>query len=75
VPDGWPFYRALAGRPVLVLRGELSDLLSDTVADRMASEIADVEIVTIAGVGHAPDLSEPDAVAAIDRLLQRVLRR
>jgi pimeloyl-ACP methyl ester carboxylesterase len=75
VPDGWPFYRALAGRPVLVLRGELSDLLSDTVADRMASEIADVEIVTIAGVGHAPDLSEPHAVAAIDRFLQRVLRR
>jgi pimeloyl-ACP methyl ester carboxylesterase len=75
VPDGWPYYRALGGRPVLVLRGQYSDLLSDPVAERMAVEIPDVEIVTVPGVGHAPDLDEPEAVAAIDRLLDRVLRR
>lgn len=74
-PDGWPYYKALAGRPVLVLRGEYSDLLSDPVAERMASEIPDVEVVTVPSVGHAPDLSEPEAAAAIDRLLDRVLRR
>jgi len=73
--DGWPFYRALAGRPVLILRGESSDLLSETVLARMASEIPDVEVVTVKGVGHAPDLDEPESVAAIDRLLERVLRR
>ena len=75
VPDGWPFYRALAGRPVLVLRGGNSDLLSDAAAERMATEIQDVEVVTVPGVGHAPDLAEPESVAAIDRLLERVLRR
>jgi pimeloyl-ACP methyl ester carboxylesterase len=75
VPDGWPFYRALGGRPVLVLRGGTSDLLSDAAADRMATEIPDVEVVTVPGVGHAPDLDEPESVAAIDRLLERVLRR
>ena len=75
VPDGWPYYQALSGRPVLVLRGELSDLLSDAAADRMATEISDVEVVTVPDVGHAPDLGEPAAVAAIDRLLERVLRR
>lgn len=74
-PDAWPYYRALGGRPVLVLRGELSDLLPDGAAARMASEIEDVEFVTVPGVGHAPDLSEPTSAAAIDRLLQRVLRR
>ncbi|HET7817052.1 MAG TPA: alpha/beta hydrolase, partial [Sphingomicrobium sp.] len=68
-------YRALAGRPVLILRGEKSDLLSDSVLERMASEIPDVEVVTVPGVGHAPDLDEPEAVAAIDRLLDRVLAR
>lgn len=73
VPDGWPYYKALAGRPVLVLRGELSDLLSDAAAERMATEIADVEVVTVPDVGHAPDLGEPAAAAAIDRLLERVL--
>lgn len=74
-PDGWPFYRALTGRPVLVLRGEYSDLLPDPIAERMASEIPDVEVVTVPGVGHAPDLDEPEAVAAIDRLLDRVLKQ
>ena len=73
VPDGWPYYQALSGRPVLVLRGELSDLLSDAAADRMATEIPGVEVVTVPDVGHAPDLGEPVAVAAIDRLLERVL--
>jgi len=75
VPDGWPYYRALAGRPVLVLRGRKSDLLSDPAAERMATEIPDVEVVTVPNVGHAPDLDEPESVAAIDRLLERVLRR
>ena len=73
LPDGWPFYRALGGRPVLVLRGAMSDLLSDEVAKRMATEIPDVEVVTVPNVGHAPDLDEPESVAAIDRLLNRVL--
>ena len=73
--DVWPFYRALAGRPVLVLRGQNSDLLTDSALRRMAAEIPDVEIVTVPNVGHAPDLSEPESVAAIDRLLDRVLKR
>lgn len=73
LPDGWPFYRALGGRPVLVLRGAMSDLLSDEVAKRMATEIPDVEVVTVPNVGHAPDLDEPESVAAIDRLFDRVL--
>lgn len=75
VPDIWPYYRALAGRPVLVLRGEHSDLLPDAVLQRMATEIPDVEAVTVPGVGHAPDLGEPEVVAAVDRLLERVLKR
>ena len=75
VTDGWPYYRALAGRPVLVLRGASSDLLAVSAAERMATEIPDVEVVTVPNVGHAPDLDEPESVAAIDRLLGRVLRR
>jgi len=75
VSDGWPYYRVLAGRPILVLRGETSDLLSDAAAQRMATEIPDVEVVTVPRVGHAPDLDEPEAIDAIDRLLERVLKR
>ena len=75
VSDGWPYYRVLTGRPILVLRGETSDLLSDAAAQRMATEIPDVEVVTVPRVGHAPDLDEPEAIDAIDRLLERVLKR
>jgi pimeloyl-ACP methyl ester carboxylesterase len=72
--NAWPLFNALAGKPVTVLRGELSDLLSPEVAQRMREAIPGVELVEVPNVGHAPDLEEPEAVAAIDRLLQRVLQ-
>ena len=72
-PDIWPLYQALDGRPVTILRGELSDLLSAEVATRMATALADVELVTVPRVGHAPSLDEPESLAALDRLLARVL--
>jgi len=70
-PDLWPGYRALAGKPVAVVRGELSDLFSDATFERMGKEIEGVDLVTVPRVGHAPLLTEPEAVAAIDRLLAR----
>ncbi len=73
--SAWPYFKALAGRPVTVLRGELTDLLSAQVAERMAREIPDVELVTVPRVGHAPALDEPASLAAIERLLARVLAR
>lgn len=73
--DAWPYFRALAGRPVLLVRGEQSDLLPAAAAEAMRDALPDTELVTVPGVGHAPDLSEPEAVAGIDRLLDRVLRR
>lgn len=75
VADAWPLFRALARRPVLIVRGEHSDLFPKEVAERMRDALPDTELVTVPGVGHAPDLSEPEALAAIDRLLARVLRR
>lgn len=71
-PDLWPAYEALRGIPLLILRGELSDLLTlETVAE-MQRRNPEAEIVTVPGVGHAPLLDEPDAIAAIDRLLAKV---
>ncbi len=69
--DMWPTYRALAGRPVLVLRGEYSDILSPETLQRMGQEIPEAETVTIPRVGHAPSLDEPEARAAIARLLAK----
>ena len=72
--DMWPVMQAFQGIPTLLLRGERSDLLSAASAQRMADGIgATAELVAVPGVGHAPALDEPESVAAIDRLLTRVL--
>ena len=70
--DLWPMFDALAMKPVLVLRGEHSDLLSAAALERMAAHSPNVRTATIPGIGHAPDLSEPEAKAAIDEVLALV---
>ncbi|MFL6742892.1 MAG: alpha/beta fold hydrolase, partial [Sphingomicrobium sp.] len=67
--DMWPFFAALARKPLLVIRGANSDLLSAEALDKMRSAAAAMKSVVVPGVGHAPDLSEPEAVAAIDEFL------
>jgi pimeloyl-ACP methyl ester carboxylesterase len=37
----------------------------------MVAGLSDAELVTVPRVGHAPSLDEPEAVAAIERLLAR----
>lgn len=70
--DMWPIFRALAGRPVLVVRGALSDILSAQTLRRMAREVKGLETVTVPRVGHAPTLEEPAAQRAIAALLAKV---
>jgi pimeloyl-ACP methyl ester carboxylesterase len=67
--DMWPLFMALAQKPLLVVRGAKSDLLSAEALDRMHAAAPAMESVVVPGVGHAPDLSEPEAVAAIDMFL------
>jgi len=68
--DMWPAWQALSGRPLLVLRGAHSDILSDATLARMVELVPGAEAVTIPGVGHAPTLEEPEALEAIARLLE-----
>jgi len=70
--DLWPGYQALAGRPLLLLRGGLSDLLSAHTLAEMQRRIPEAEAITVPRVGHAPTLDEPEAVAAIERMLAKV---
>jgi pimeloyl-ACP methyl ester carboxylesterase len=70
--DMWPAFRGLAGRPLLVVRGELSDILSAATLERMKREIPELESVTLERTGHAPTLEEPAAQEAIAKLLAQV---
>jgi pimeloyl-ACP methyl ester carboxylesterase len=72
--DLWPALDALKDVPVLLLRGERSDLLSADTARQMAARLNQAELVTVPGVGHAPVLDEPVSVEAMDRLLQRTFQ-
>ena len=65
-------FSGLQGIPSLVVRGELSDLLSPATVQRMTAAVEEMEAVTVPGVGHAPTLDEPEAIEGIARLLGRI---
>jgi pimeloyl-ACP methyl ester carboxylesterase len=69
-PDMWPAFEVCGRIPTLLIRGALSDILARETATEMARRFG-VDLAEIAGRGHAPDLSEPDARAAIDAFLAR----
>ena len=71
IPQIWEMFASFMELPVCALRGENSDLLSAATHAKMAAKIPGLDAVTIAGRGHTPLLNEPEAVAAIDRLLAR----
>ena len=72
VPDLWPAFRNLAkGRPLLLVRGATSDLLSPDIAGRMREAAPHMAFVEVPGVGHAPMLDEPAARDAILDFLAR----
>lgn len=73
VPNLWPMFSRLAkGRPVLLVRGERSDLLSEPIAAKMRKRAPKMDFVEVPGVGHAPMLDEPEAKAAIFPFLSEV---
>ncbi len=71
-PDLWPFFTAMHSIPTVVLRGELSDILSAPTLKRMANEHPDLVPVTVPNLGHVPLMREPECKAAIDTLIARV---
>lgn len=69
-PDLWPVFDVLAhGRRLLLVRGALSDLLSQDTADAMAARAQSLTLAEVPDVGHAPALTEPAAHAALMRWL------
>jgi len=69
--DPWAVFTALS-MPCLVLRGELSDILSEEILQRMIKVKPKLEKVVIPNRGHAPLLYEAESLAAIDRFLERI---
>ena len=66
--EAWEAVRGMRC-PVLILRGANSDVLAEATARKMLEIIPASRMVTVPGVGHAPVLTEPEAVQALDSFL------
>ncbi|MDT7838060.1 alpha/beta fold hydrolase [Aquabacterium sp. OR-4] len=64
--DQWPAWDSLE-IPVLVLRGQDSDLLLPEVAEAMRNRGPRAVVVTMPDCGHAPALNTPEQYALVER--------
>ena len=68
-PDLWPYFDALEGIPVGLIRGANSDLLSVATVEKMRSRRPDIAVLNVPDRGHCPFLDEPECIAFIRHLL------
>jgi pimeloyl-ACP methyl ester carboxylesterase len=65
----WFAFASLRGLPMLALRGERSDLLSDATFERMQRDVPNLIRVAVPNRGHPPQLDEPICIDAIEKFL------
>jgi len=68
-PDLWDAFRALQETPTLIVRGAISDLLTAPIIERMRAARPGFDYCEVANVGHAPTLTEDDALPAIRKFI------
>ena len=65
VPAMWPLFDMLEGKPLAVIRGENSDLLSAETVAEMKRRRHDMLTCTLKDRAHVPFLDEPEALETI----------
>ncbi|MBL0123938.1 MAG: alpha/beta hydrolase [Betaproteobacteria bacterium] len=68
-PNLWPLFELAGAKPLLVVRGETSDILSTETLAEMTRRLPHIITQNVSRRGHAPTLSEPEAWSAIDKFL------
>jgi pimeloyl-ACP methyl ester carboxylesterase len=71
-PDLWALFGGLAHLPLLLVRGEASDILLPATVTRMQAVRPDMLLATLPGIGHAPTLTEPEVLAALQAFVDGV---
>jgi pimeloyl-ACP methyl ester carboxylesterase len=69
IPELWPQFGALARVPVLVIRGQNSDILSASTLAEMRARHSRLNTLTVPGQGHAPLLKDAPTIGAIAEFL------
>ena len=70
--DLWPFFDALQGLPLALIRGANSDLLTPRTAAEMRRRRPDMIFAEIPDRGHVPFLDEPASLTALHQWLDRL---
>ncbi|WP_209424261.1 alpha/beta hydrolase [Pararhodobacter sp. SW119] len=70
--DAWPLFDAACGRPLAVIRGANSDLLSRATVEEMRRRCPDIILAEVPDRGHIPFLDEEQALGAIRAFLERI---
>lgn len=73
--DLWPLFHGMAAMPMLVVRGELSDLLAMDCIEKMQAISPTLRVAQIPDRGHAPMLDEPAAVKAVEAFIAEIDER
>ncbi|MGK0442812.1 MAG: pimeloyl-ACP methyl ester carboxylesterase [Pseudohongiellaceae bacterium] len=68
-PDLWPVFSLMGDAPLLLVRGQLSDILTAACVEQMKSLKPAMQYIEVANCGHAPLLTEPECIEAINYFL------
>jgi pimeloyl-ACP methyl ester carboxylesterase len=71
-PALWDQFNALAGTPLMVIRGALTDVLSEATVDAMAAAHPGLEVIHVPDEGHAPLLADAPTLARIEAFIEKV---
>ena len=68
-PALWPQFDALRNMPLMIIRGELSDILSAETVAAMAARREAMETVTVPNQGHTPLLDDGPTIGSISSFI------
>lgn len=71
-PPLWPMFEAMKDLPVLVLRGERSDILRQETLDEMKARHETLEVVIVPDQGHTPVMTHSEVSGPIASFINRV---
>lgn len=71
LPQVWELFDAMAGIPLMLIHGALSDLLSIQGVQDMIARRPDIDLVTVADQGHAPLLADTPTMDRIVAFCRR----
>ena len=70
--DPWALFDSLRDKPVTLLWGVMSDILTQDIIEKMTARKPDLNVVAVPNRGHVPLLNEPECLAALDAFLEEV---